>query len=283
MDVIKKIIESLSQGRILPYINTLIIFLAGIIILKLLTLILRKTLFRKLSDHSKMLVTKFIFYAGVIILFFIGLQNLGVSPATLLGAAGITGIALGFASQTSMSNLISGLFLLSERPFSIGDLIKVGDTTGFVISVDLLSVKVRTFDNKYIRIPSEKLINQEMANITYYPIRRLDIDLSVAYKEDIRRVFEILKEIAEKNPYCLDQPEPLIVFKGFGTSGIDIFMGVWFIKTDYLKLKNSIMIEIKERFEEENIEFPFPHITLYTGSNTAAFPVEISEKKSSKS
>ncbi|ADN02776.1 mechanosensitive ion channel family protein [Spirochaeta thermophila] len=254
------------------------LLVGGFLALKLLSLFLRKVVLRKLSPHASMVITRIVYYSGLLLLILVVLQRLGVSPATLLGAAGIAGIAVGFAAQTSMSNLISGIFLLSERPFSVGDLIKVGEFTGFVVSVDLLSVKVRTFDNRFVRIPSERLINQELVNITYYPIRRLDIDLSVAYKEDFTRVARILREVAEKNPYCLDEPEPLIVFKAFGASGIEIFFGVWFIKTDYLKLKNSIMHEIKQRFDAEGIEIPFPHVSVYTGSVTSPFPIRVMDE-----
>ena len=76
-----------------------------------------------------------------------------------------------FASQTSVSNIISGIFLISEQPFQVGDLIKVGETKGVVLSIDLLSIKLRTFDNQLVRIPNENLIKNELSNITRFPIR----------------------------------------------------------------------------------------------------------------
>jgi small-conductance mechanosensitive channel len=222
-----------------------------------------------------MLIRKGIRYTGSVILLFIVLHLLGVKITALLGAAGIVGIAIGFASQTSMSNLISGLFMISEKPFEIGDVIKMGSTVGIVLSIDLLSVKIKTFDNQYIRIPNEKLLGSELTNITRFPIRRMDINLGVAYKTDINHLKSVLKEIAAANPYCLDEPEPLIVFSNFGDSALEFLFGVWFYKTDYLSLKNSIMQEIKERFDREGIEIPFPHLSLYSGSVTDPMPIRV--------
>jgi small-conductance mechanosensitive channel len=222
-----------------------------------------------------MLIRKGIRYTGFVILLFIVLHLLGVKITALLGAAGIVGIAIGFASQTSMSNLISGLFMISEKPFEIGDVIRVGTTAGVVLSIDLLSVKIKTFDNQYIRIPNEKLLGSELTNVTRFPIRRLDINLGVAYKTDVNHLKSVLREIAAGNPYCLDEPEPLILFSNFGDSALEFLFGVWFYKTDFLKLKDSIMQEIKERFEREDIEIPFPHLSLYSGSVTDPMPIRV--------
>ena len=107
------------------------------------------------------------------------LREAGFKLSVLLGAAGILSVAVGFASQTSASNFISGLFLTLERPFSVGDVIRVGTTTGEVLSIDLLSVKLRTYDNLMVRIPNETLIKSEMTTLTRFPIRRYDLMLGV--------------------------------------------------------------------------------------------------------
>jgi hypothetical protein len=158
---------------------------------------------------------------------------------------------------------------LNEMGFNLNSV------TGVVLSVDLLSVKLRTFDNKLVRIPNENLIKTELTNITHFPIRRLDITVGVAYKENIAQVMALLREIADKNPYCLDEPEPIVVFTGFGSSSLDILFGVWFAKADMLTLRNSIMIEIKERFDAAGIEIAFPHLSLYAGEATKPFPVRV--------
>ena len=239
-----------------------------------LSVIVGKSTARKVRPQANMLIRKTIFYIGSTLVTLSLLNQLGFKLTALLGAAGIVGIAVGFASQTSVSNIISGLFLISEQPFEVGDIIKAGETTGVVLSVDLLSVKLRTFDNQFVRIPNEQLIKNQVNNYTHFPIRRLDINVGVAYKENVPRVQEILKDVAAKNIYCLDEPEPLVIFSNFGNSALELLFAVWCVKTEYLKLKQSIMIDIKNRFDEEDIEIPFPHITLYTGSVTDPFPIK---------
>jgi len=205
------------------------------------------------------------------------MHELGFSLAPLLGAAGIVGIALGFASQTSVSNVISGLFLIAEQAFEVGDILTVGDITGAVESIDVLSIKIRTFDNHLVRIPNETLIKSTMRNVTFFPIRRCDVVVGVAYKEDLGKVFRVLREIAKRNPYCLDRPGPLLVVQGFNSSSIDILLGAWVVKSNFLELKNSLYADIHQRFKDENIEIPFPHLSLYAGSETKAFEVASSK------
>lgn len=233
----------------------------------------RKIVTRQSSEHSGQLVQKLISYTAVIIVILTVLWELGFKLAPLLSAAGIVGIAVGFAAQTTLSNFISGILLLSEKPFKVGDIITVNNITGIVLSIDLMAVKVRTFDNKYVRLPSSQLIQNPLTNITRFPIRRLDVNVGVAYKEDITRVRETLMEVADRNPHCLDEPEPLIIFQQFGDSSLDFMLAVWCVKTDFLTLKNSIMQEIKEAFDRKGIEIPFPHRTIYTGEATKPFPI----------
>ncbi|MDX1430593.1 MAG: mechanosensitive ion channel family protein, partial [Rhodothermales bacterium] len=166
-------------------------------------------------------------------------------------------------------------FLLGENPFSVGDVIRIGTTTGEVLSVDLLSVKLRTFDNLFVRVPNEQLIKTEITNLTRFPIRRIDMQLSIAYKDDMRRALEILKQVATDNKLCLDEPEPLFIFQSFGDSGLQFQYSVWAKRENFLPLRNSIQIEIKEAFDREGIEIPFPHRSLYAGSVTEPFPVRV--------
>lgn len=103
----------------------------------------------------------------------------------------------------------------------------------------------------------------------------MDINVGVAYKEDVKKVIRVLREVADANPNSLNEPEPLVLFKDFGASSLDFLVGIWFEKTKFLDLKNSIMREIKERFDQENIEIAFPHLTVYAGTDTPPFPVKV--------
>ena len=136
-------------------------------------------------------------------------------------------------------------------------------------------MKLRTFNNRFVRIPNETLVKTEVTNITRFPIRRVDLNLGVAYKEDVERVKQVLFDVARKNPLCLDEPEPFFYFLNFGNSALEFLFGVWAKREDFFKLQSSMMQQIKGRFDAEGIEIPFPHRTLYTGAVTEPFPVRV--------
>ena len=258
-----------------PLVRTLVILVLGIPIAYVASAWLRRWITRVMSPQAGLVAGRFAFYAAMAIVVITTLNELGFSLAPLLGAAGVLGIALGFASQTSVSNLISGIFLIAERPFVVGDLIEVDGATGFVLSIDSISVKLRTFDNKMVRIPNETMVKSRVTNITRFPIRRVDIMVGVGYNEDPSRVRSVLRDIADSNPLVLMEPEPVVIFQGFGDSSINFQLGVWATRETFLAVKNSIQEDIKARLDAEGIEIPFPHRTLYVGSATGAFPVEL--------
>ena len=183
-----------------------------------------------------------------------------------LGAAGVAGVAIGFASQTSLSNLISGLFLVLERPFKIGDLIEVDGSTGTVHSIEMLSTYIRTFDNRVIRIPNEMLAKSKLINLTHYPIRRIDLDIRVACKEEPGRVMTVLREVIIANPSCFNEPEPLIALKRVGGASLDFFVAVWVDRKEFLPTRTSLLRDIKERFDREGIALPYGRVAVVQGA-----------------
>lgn len=258
-----------------PFLRAALLLVVGLPLVYLAGKWLRQWVAKRYSAQQGMVAGKLFFYVGIAIVLVTVLMELGFSLAPLLGAAGILGIALGFASQTSVSNVISGFFLMAERPFVVDDVIQVGETVGRVLSIDMMSVKLRTFDNKFVRIPNESIVKSQVTTVTRFPIRRLDVNVGVAYKEDVGRVREVLLEVADRNPRALMEPPPLVIFNGYGESSINLLFAVWSTRENWLTLKNTIQEEIKIRFDEEGIEIPFPHRTLYAGLASEPFPVKV--------
>jgi len=271
--------EHISQFLVNPrfamILRAAIILIVGYIIAKFIARWAAGLAKKRLTSQGTMLTQRGTFYSLLVVFLISALNELGFDLKVLLGAAGVFSVAIGFASKTSVSNLISGLFLIGERPFSMGDIIKVGNTTGEVISIDLLSAKLRTMDNLYVRIPNETLVSSEVTTLTRFPIRRLDLQVGVAYKENISRVREVLFAVANKNPLCLEEPKSVFIFQGFGESSLDIQFSVWAKRENFLDLRNSIHEEIKNAFDNNDIEIPFPHRTLYTGAITDPFPIRM--------
>ena len=256
-------------------VRAVLMLLLGVPALLALSGWLRNAIGKRYSAQQGLIAGKAIFYPGVVLLGISILSELGFGLTPLLGAAGIVGIAIGFASQTSVSNVISGLFLIAERPFQIDDIIQVGDTVGRVLSIDTLSVKLRTFDNRYVRIPNETIVKSQVTTITRFPIRRLDLNVGVSYREDVALVRRVLLDVARKNPRALMEPAPAVFFDGYGDSALEFRLGVWATRERFIDLKNSMLEEVKARFDEEGIEIAFPHRTLHAGEGSEPFPVRI--------
>jgi small-conductance mechanosensitive channel len=257
-----KISGIISFDLLYKIASTLLIILVIIIIFNLIQLLLGRLLKKRLTQQRIFLLKKIIQYTGFVICIVYLFKNIGLDTSTLLGAAGIVGIAVGFAAQTSVSSIISGFFLLSEKPFQVGDTIKVNDVLGQVLSVDLLSVKLRTFDNFYIRIPNETILKSNVINLNRFLVRRQDIVFSVTYDTDLEKLRDILMDIAAKNPYVLVNPPPVFRVEQFDRAGIGIIFNVWFDKNMVLETKTSMYMEIRKRFAEEGIEIPYQKVDV---------------------
>lgn len=267
--------QLISRETVVSLFHAALLVVLGIPVILLISKWVRQEVAKKWTAQRGMILGKIILYIGLALIFMSVLHEFGFHLGPLLGAAGIIGIAVGFASQTSVSNVISGVFLMTEQSFVVGDAIQVGTTVGQVLSIDMLSVKLRTFDNRFVRIPNETLLKSEVINMSRFPIRRLDLNISIAYREDVGRVREVLFDVIHTQAGCLQEPEPLIVFTGFGASSIDLLVAVWVVRDDFLRMKNQLQEAIKSRFDAENIEIPFPHVSVYSGSMSEPFPVRV--------
>jgi small-conductance mechanosensitive channel len=217
---------------------------------------------KQLDVSQRALFTKFARYGVVTIAVAMALAQLGFDLRVLLGAAGILTVAIGFAAQTSASNLISGIFLMVEKPFVIGDVVDVAGVRGEVLAIDLLSCKIRLFSNLMVRIPNETMVKSNITNHSYFPIRRFDIAVGVGYKSDVRQVRDIMFRAAHDHPLCLAEPEPIFSFVNFGESAMNVLLQVWSHKDNVLKVQNDLFMDIKERFDKAGIDIPFPVRTL---------------------
>lgn len=251
-------------------LRAVLYIVAGLLLARAARFALRRT-FTALSKQQLVLLTRAAYY-GIVTLFGISaLRQFGFDFTVLLGAAGIVTVAIGFASQTSAANLIAGLFLVVEKAVNIGDIVTVDGVTGEVLSVDVLSTKLRTFDNLLVRIPNETMVKARITTLNRHPLRRVDINVGVSYASDMPLVVKTLQQVAHDNPLALDEPQPLVIWTGFNDSSIDYLFAVWGKSENFLALRNSITQEIKAAFDAAGIEIPFPQRTLQPGTS----PLEI--------
>ena len=252
-----------------------VLLVLGLALASLLSRGLVRLLVTRLSRHQQVMLRRLVFYLVLVLFMAAALREAGFDLSVLLGAAGIFTVAIGFASQTSASNMISGFFLLAEKPFQISDFIEVDNTQGEVVGIDMLSVKLRTVDNRYVRIPNETIIKSKVVNLTRFPLRRIDLPVGVAYKEDIGKVKALLLDIAEEDPLCLEEPKPFALVSDFGASSVDLQFSFWVRRTDIMEVRTRMIENVKTRFDQAGIEIPFPHTSVYAGSASEPFRIQL--------
>ena len=255
--------QFLSRQPVQDGLSAFVVLLAGWLLARWAERLVVRLFAPHFKAQHQMLTSRAAYWLLLGFAVLLSLHTAGVNLSVLLGAAGFLTIAFGFAAQTSTSNLISGLFLIGEKPFEVGDVIRVGTTTGTVLSIDLLSVKLCTFDNLFVRLPNETLLKSEITNFTRFPIRRFDQLIGVAYKEDLAKVEEILLEVAERNPLCLDEPRPLFQILAFADSSINLQFSVWTSRENFLEVRKQMFRDVHLAFKEADIEIPFPQRSLH--------------------
>lgn len=273
------IADFLTPERIALLIRVGLMLLIGIPVIGLVKKVLTRILKGKLTTQSEVMILRFVKYTLVLMLFMMILNEFGFKLSAILGAAGIFGVAIGFASQASISNIISGIFLISEKPFMIDDVIEVNELVGTIQSIDMLSIKLKTFDGRFVRVPNETMIKNDVINLTRFDIRRAQLTVSVGYKEDLHKVMDILKDIAATVPQGLKEPAPMLLIDGFGASGINISFGVWTATSNVFNMKNELIFAIKDRFDKDGITIPYPHVSLYAGSASGPIKIEQTNKQ----
>lgn len=216
------------------------------------------------TEHQKLMVEKMFRYFFYIITFFIALRLYNINLKVILGAAGIFSVAVGFASQTSASNLISGLFLLMERPFKTGDTIVVGDIKGVVLAMDLLSTRLRTLDNMLVRIPNESLMKSNLTNMTHFPIRRIDIKIPLDFKVDLELVERVLTDITIEIAECLDEPKPIFVVDGIIEHSLIVQFSFWCRLENLSSVKKKVYSRMLTRLSNLNIRINVPKSLILT-------------------
>lgn len=269
-EFLNEIIAYFTTRRLMVWGSALTLFLVGLVIAHWLSVLVGRITARKAGERHAIVLRRVSHTFFVVLLVGLTLSYLGFDLKVLLGAAGILTVAIGFAAQTSASNIISGLFLLGERPFVVGDILQIAETTGEVVAIDLLSVRIRTYDNLAVRVPNETLLKTTFTNLTHFPVRRFDLQIRVGMEEDVDHVREVLMNVAAENPLCLDEPQPLFIFRGFGESMLDIQFSVWVVRENFIELRNSMYMDVKRALNEAGIEIPLPQRVLRFRSKDGA-------------
>lgn len=246
-----------NVSKIITSVVTIVLFWA---VYRVLRHIIRKTASKTLQKRTVNKISKGIGYAFYILITMYILGLFGIDLGAVWGAAGIAGVAIGFAAQTSVSNLISGLFVFTEKTMKTGDYIEVDGVCGTIDSIGLLAIKIRTLDNQLIRIPNSTIINTKVMNYSSFDYRRYVFEMNVDYSTDLEKAIEVLNTVPAKCPtVILDKADyaPVAFCTTLGESGIGMSLAVWCKRPDFLATKNKVCIEVVKAFGEAGINIPF--------------------------
>ena len=256
------ILSFLTWENLFKLIGSLLILFVIWLVFRIVAKAIRRVPETKLPAQRAAIVIKFVRYIFYIVVVLYVLGLFGINLKAIWGAAGIAGVAIGFAAQTSVSNLISGLFVLTEGSIHVGDTIIVGDVTG-IDEVKLLSVRVHTYDNQMVRIPNSTIIGSNLTNNSYHNKRRLTLKVGVDYSTDMRKALETLQKAPLLCPTVLKDPAPAVWFDGFDASSINLVVAVWFKPVDFLQTKNDLYVAMKQVLDEAGISIPFNQLDVH--------------------
>ena len=262
----KEMLEKFTNSAFTFFINliiALIILAIGFKLIKWLTNHLKKNhKFSKLEPSVKGFTISFINIGLKLLLVTITLAIIGIPTATLVTVVGSGGVVIGLALQGGLSNIAGGLMLLIFKPFKVGDYILVNSLEGTVKSITLFYTTIVSVDNKIIQLPNGKLSNSDITNFTALDKRRVDLNISVAYDSDINKVKSVLHDIVMKHKLILKDEDIVIRLKEHGASSLNFVLRVWVKTEDYWNVYFDLMEDIKEEFDKNKIEIPYPKLDV---------------------
>ncbi|MAF33309.1 MAG: hypothetical protein CL941_05065 [Desulfobacter sp.] len=267
--LVQKLNVSAIMTKLVAYVPNLIaiVILACIfwIILKLTKRMLSTAMRRiKVPEEASDIVVRFSgYFVGIIAMLTIASQ-LGIKITSLIAGLGIAGLAISFAAQDTVGNVISGITLLIDRPFKKGDWISFGDLHALVTEVKLRTTVLTSFDNETIVVPNKILAQERIRNFTLTPRIRVKIPIGIAYKENIQAAREVILTTIKDDQRILATPAPIVIVAGLGDSSINLQLRFWTqdplmqysLKWEYTEL-------CKRALDDAGIEIPFPHSQIF--------------------
>lgn len=245
-------------------LNSFVVVLTYFILWKITEKILKNSLKRfniekTLSNFLTNLVMAIISILALITISII----FGINTASILASLGVFGLAIGFAAQDILSNIISGFFIFWDKPFVIDDLIEINDTYGKIDKITMRTTKVVTPDGKLLTIPNKDVVNNTVASYTNFPNLRLDIDFTVDGNEDINKIRRLLFKLVETDDRFLKKPEPEVVLNSLNDYNIELIFRLW-IKNekDHIAARFDLREKINDTLLNENVSMPYETIEV---------------------
>ena len=194
------------------------------------------------------------------------LAQFGVETTSILAALGGMALAVGLALQGTLSNVASGVMILVQKPFKIGESINAGSISGTVQQIGLFTTELKQFDGLFVMVPNSELWNQAIVNLNRHPTRRLELIVGIAYDDSMQQARQELLALAEADERVLKDPAPQTFVSSLDDSSVGIGMRVWCATGDYLALSWDLTEATKARFDDVGISIPFPQRDIWQRS-----------------
>jgi small-conductance mechanosensitive channel len=267
---------AVTLGSVLKFI---LILSFSTLLARVLKIYLRRYLKDKVSKDVGETILKILYYGTLTIVFIFNLPLIGIDPSALLVAGGVTGIILGFASQSIIGNLISGFFLMVERPIKIGDQVQISDVSGFVTDIRIISTIIRTYDGLLVRIPNQQVFTTNITNVVGHPVRRFEYTVRIRYSDDANAAIWIIKDLIDKEPFALLNPAPSVFVNDLGDSWVNISVRIWAPVSEWFGIKTRLLWSIKQALEENDIEIPLPQRIVRIQADAKKVPIQSDAEK----
>ena len=253
----------IGQVRFYDIVAIIIILAVAVIVAKIATILVKKRLSDRMDKNELKIFVSVIWWGIIFIGILIASPHFKVDLSGLLVAGGIIGIVIGFASQSVVSNFVSGVFLVLERPVKIGDNININDVSGVVERIRILSTIVRTFEGIYVRIPNEKVFTSNITNFVSNVARRFDLRIGIGYRDNVEDALRLIREVIEEEPFALKNPEPQVFVEKLGESAVELVIRVWAPSTEWYDLRMELLKKIKITLDREGIDIPYPQQVIW--------------------